>query len=150
MSQDSGQAVRSPMRWVGRIAGGLVLLMLLGWVGLTWTGAYLMQPGVGLPAHFGSPLRTDGEILHIRLAGIDYWIPANYFDSPLDPGIDQDAALLQVLLPDLEPRTRENWDEFMRVPGFGRRATILVRPIPNEDSAPINPRHKDRSLWSDG
>lgn len=117
------------MRWVWRIAGCLVLVSVLAWMGLIWTGASLMRPGVGLPAHFGSPMRTDGEIIHIRLAGVDYWIPANYFEAVLEPGIDQDGALLQVLLPDLEPRTQENWDEFMRVPGFGQRATILVRPI---------------------
>jgi hypothetical protein len=73
-----------------------------------------------------SPLRTDSEIIHVRLSGQDYYIPANYFDSPTDPGLDQRNVLLVALLPDMQGRTNENWDEFMEVSGWGRRVTMLI------------------------
>jgi hypothetical protein len=63
------------------------------------------------------------------LSGRDYYIPANYFDAVINSGVDQRDILLVALLPSLEPRTRENWDEFMKVPGFGRRVQLLVEAL---------------------
>lgn len=87
-----------------------------------------------------SPLRTDGELIHVRLSGQDFYIPANYFDSPTDPGLDQRDVLLVALLPTLEGRTKENWNEFMRVPGGGRRVRMLI-------SADANAKRMLDSAW---
>lgn len=81
------------------------------------------------PPYLTSPLRTDTEPIHVRLSGRDYYIPANYFDAVINSGVDQRDILLVALLPSLEPRTRENWDEFMKVPGFGRRVHLLVEAL---------------------
>jgi hypothetical protein len=87
------------------------------------------------PLHLFSPLRTDPEPIHVRLSGRDYDIPANYFDAVLQPGLDQRDILLVALLPSLEARTRENWDEFMKVPGWGRRVTLLIKVLKRPDGA---------------
>lgn len=80
-----------------------------------------------VPAFMQSPLRTDSEPIHIRLAGHDYDLPANYLDSPLEgAGPTYRSVLLVALLPELQARTKQNWDEFMKVPGYGRRVHILV------------------------
>jgi hypothetical protein len=81
------------------------------------------------PPYLTSPLRTDAEPIHVRLSGQDYYIPANYFDAVIRRGLDQRDILLVALLSSLEARTRENWDEFMKVPGFGRRVHMLIEAL---------------------
>jgi hypothetical protein len=82
-----------------------------------------------IPQYLTSPLRTDAEPIHIRLSGRDYFVPANYFDAVIRRGLDQRDILLVALLPSLETRTHENWDEFMKVPGFGRRVHMLIETV---------------------
>ena len=97
---------------------------------LVWLGLiYLAQPGVLLPSHVASPLRTSDAAMHIRLAGEDYCLPVNYLNAPLDPGLDQEQMLLRALLPDLEARNQENWEEMQRARGFGRSIGILISDI---------------------
>ena len=126
-------AKQSPRRWGTRLGLPLVVLAVLVVAALALA---LSRPSGDtplrtlLPPQFLSPLRTDATPIHIRLSGQDYLVPVNYLDSPLDPGLDQDALLLVALLPDLEARTQENWDEFLRVPGWGRRVYMLVMPRP--------------------
>ncbi len=104
------------------LALGSVLFVVFG----VWASAWTQESEVFPPSWMQSPLRTDSEIIHVRLSGQDYYIPANYFDSPVDPGLDQRNILLVALLPDLEGRTKENWDEFMKVPGWGSRVRMLI------------------------
>ena len=112
-----------------RIALWGLLGLVLAWVALTWITSQVMRPGVGLPAHFGSPMRLSGTPVHVRLAGEDYCIPVNYLDAPLDPGVDQTHLLLQALLPDLEPRNPETFEEIWRTRGFGRKIRLLVTAV---------------------
>lgn len=61
-----------------------------------------------------SPMRYDEEPIKQRLKGNYFTVPANCYDSPLEvEGNDQgytidDSALLVMLLPDLQCRTRQN------------------------------------------
>ena len=130
---------RSPLRR-HRVRFGALLALLTGLVVATVLALALTPSSRGaegdglLPPQFLSPLRTDATPIHVRLSGQDYYIPANYFDSPLEPGLDQQDILLVALLPHLEARTEANWDEFMRVPGWGRRVYMLARsqPFPSD------------------
>ena len=74
--------------------------------------------------------KTDEEVRHVRLAGVDLWIPHNYKMGPYDTKeLEQDAVLLQVLLPELEPRTEENKSQFTEGLGWGNRARILLKDV---------------------
>jgi len=70
---------------------------------------------------------TDRAIVHTRIAGRDFFIPKNYFRHPqIGCGVEQDAMLLRVLLPDLLPYSSETAAEFDTAPGWGRRMNILA------------------------
>ena len=116
---------RSARRIIRRLLLGLLLVVALGWLGLS----YVVRPGVLLPAHFASLLRISDTPIHIRLAGEDYCLPINYLDAPLDPGPDQRDLFIVALLPDLEARNHENRDEMARTRGWGRRIQMLITAI---------------------
>ena len=69
------------------------------------------------------------------------WIPRNYFLGGLDrEGIEQPSLLLQVILPNLEPRTEKNIDEFTKGLGYQKRARILL--IDGANSTDLNYRYE--------
>lgn len=70
---------------------------------------------------------TRTDIRDVRIAGVDLWIPNNYkMGSYNTKDLDQRNALLQVLLPDLAPRTEENIEGFTKGLGWGERMQILL------------------------
>ena len=131
---------RSALGRLWRIGRWLLLGSALVWLGLI----YLAQPGVLLPSHLASPMRTSDTAVHIRLAGEDYCLPVNYLDAPLDRGLDQQHMLLVALLPDLEARNRENWEEMLRTRGFGRSIRMLIRAV-GDPVAHLAHRHQSLS-----
>lgn len=73
---------------------------------------------------------TREDIQHVRIAGVDLWIPNNYkMGSYPNKGVDQPAVLIQVLLPNFEPRTEENIDGFTKGLGWGNRSHIMIKDI---------------------
>lgn len=84
---------------------------------------------------------TENQIRHVRIAGIDLWIPKNYkFGGYNTPDLDQISVGLQVLLPDFEPRTPENIEKFTKGNGWATRGTILLHDF--SQSTDINYRYK--------
>jgi hypothetical protein len=92
-----------------------------------WVLALAQEFDSESPPWMQSPLRTDSELVHARLSGQDYYIPAASSDAPLDPGLDQRNVFLVALLPNLDGRTKDNCNEFMKVAVFGRRAAASGR-----------------------
>lgn len=73
---------------------------------------------------------VNTDIRHVRFYGVDFWIPNHYKLGSYDtPEIDQYAVLLQVLLPDLQPRTPDNVYAFRKVHGHGDRMQLLINDI---------------------
>ena len=86
---------------------------------------------------------TNDDIRHVRIAGVDLWIPRNYkMGSYNDSNIDQRNVLLQLLLPDFEPRTEKNIKGFTEGTGFGDRLRILLDDF--SQTADINLRYEKR------
>ncbi len=136
----AGPAVerRTPRRRSWRRTARIVLLALSvlgsGVLGLAWLAGHLAT--TALPPWMIGVARTDNQTVHIRLAGRDYWVPVNYLDSMprRNSTGEHEALLLEALLPNLDPRTTENREEF-RVPGWGRKVVILIIPIGDSESA---------------
>jgi len=72
---------------------------------------------------------TNNKGVTVELAGHNYFLPNNYdFGGVKEKEGDiVKGMLLQVLWPNMEPRTAENMDEFRLVPGWGKRITILLK-----------------------
>ena len=69
-------------------------------------------------------------IRNIQIGKHDFWIPDSYKLGPYNSSdLKQKNLLLQVLLPDLEPRTRDNIKEFTEGLGWGRRSQILIHDL---------------------
>ena len=86
---------------------------------------------------------TQTEIRHVRIAGIDLWIPKNYkFGGYDSEELDQRSVGLQVLLPNLDPRTKENIEGFTKGNGWANRMLILLDDF--SQSADINRIYKKR------
>ena len=69
----------------------------------------------------------NADVRHVRMAGIDLWIPNNYKMGSYDNAkLEQKSVLLQFLLPDFEPRTKMNRSEFTSGTGWQNRAQILL------------------------
>lgn len=84
---------------------------------------------------------TQENIRHVRIAGIDLWIPKNYNMGSYDNNeFDQQSVLLQLLLPNFEPRTEKNIKEFIEGRGHGDRMQILLNDF--AQTTDINYRYK--------
>ena len=70
---------------------------------------------------------VQNRVRHVRMAGMDLWIPDNYkLGSYDDSKLDQQSVLLQLLLPNFEPRTKDNLSGFTEGRGHGNRMQIML------------------------
>ena len=67
---------------------------------------------------------------HVRLSGVEYAIPREYWDGLLDPGLDQDSILLQGLHPGFVAPTPEQWTALLHQRGHGNAILVLVTAGP--------------------
>lgn len=73
---------------------------------------------------------TREDIQHVRIAGVNLWVPNNYkMGSYPQKGVEQPAILLQVLLPNFEPKTEQNIEGFTKGTGWGNRSHIQIQDI---------------------
>lgn len=91
---------------------------------------------------------TESTPINFQLGGYEYSIPANYFDFQADPRCNDSSLLLAVLLPDLEPKTRDNAKVFRS--GRDNRPMMILA---NESSLPWEERlkvayHAHTRQWS--
>ena len=115
--------------WAERLPGLVIAAAILALVGVTLFASWSQHASNGSFPWTGlvfRAARTDSEPIHVRLDGRNYCIPANYLEALLTPGVDQHDIMLAALLPDLEPKTGSNLDEFVNTPGWGRRMLIHV------------------------
>ena len=70
---------------------------------------------------------TDSGIVHTIIGGQEFFVPLNYFQHPqIGCGVEEDAMLLRVLLPDLKPYSEETKRVFETTLGIGSYLNILV------------------------
>lgn len=72
---------------------------------------------------------TDSEIEHIPIAGLDLWIPKSYLMGSYTISAEHEDILLQVLLPNFEPRTPNNIEQFTGGLGWQNRSHIQISNI---------------------
>lgn len=72
---------------------------------------------------------TDTNIEHMVIADHKFWIPENYIMSPYEDKPYAQGILLQVLLPNMEPRTQDNIDQFTKGNGHQNRSRILIQNL---------------------
>lgn len=71
---------------------------------------------------------TSTRTVHVVMAGKDLWIPRNYIATPLKH-VDSHDVLLEALLPDLQPKTKENINSFIKRIGWQSHVLILVKAL---------------------
>jgi hypothetical protein len=67
--------------------------------------------------------------VHVNWSGIDYWIPENYLDTPLQYINEKDGANFRLLLPDMIPKTKDNYHVFTH--DLDKVMGLLVSPRQN-------------------
>ena len=75
---------------------------------------------------------TDTTPIPITVGTIEMVIPANYFRGTPVPNERTRATLLQALLPDFDPYTARNAEEFQR-PGWNRKISILIQEVRSQE-----------------
>lgn len=91
---------------------------------------------------------TESTPINFQLGGYEYSIPANYFDFQADPRCNDSSLLLAVLLPDLQPKTKDNGNAF-RAGKDNSRMMILanVNSLPWEERLKVA-YHAHTRQWS--
>ena len=91
---------------------------------------------------------TKETPINFQLGGYEYSIPANYFDFQADPRCNNRSLLLAVLLPDLEPKTKDNANA-IRAGKDNSRMMILanVNSLPWEERLKVA-YHAHTRQWS--
>lgn len=98
-----------------------------------WKAAERAESGLPLPY---DPTASE-ELVYLRIAGVRYAIPENYFrDPPIGCDTEERALLLRVLLPNFEGWSLEKDEQFVGSPGEPRmwmNILLVSVPRPNMD-----------------
>ena len=115
----------------GRAFGAIVAAAAVAAVTLgIWGLDNSLPPGFSAPASAQRPESPVPGTHHVRIGGVEYYIPTTFSAGHLEPGLDQETIYLRALHPGFAEPSAEQRLAFLAEPGWGDKITVLITSGP--------------------